>query len=124
MASDAHDRLISQAILPSSNSVLNLGGAHFTFQWCPPSQEREIKAAKKVFLLREGSESGRRTPLFDEAYELVELELDNEYSKQWNYRPDMSPLALLQLPFQIRYMIFRLLLHKDSITLCTNGKTD
>ncbi|KAF7511528.1 hypothetical protein GJ744_004116 [Endocarpon pusillum] len=50
-----------QAVLPSSNRVLDLCGAHFTFQWFPPSEERELRVAKEDFLQREISENERRT---------------------------------------------------------------
>ena len=36
------DTIIEQAILPSSNPILAIRGAHFTFRWYPSSKEREI----------------------------------------------------------------------------------
>lgn len=50
-----------QALLPSRNPVLDLCGAHFTFQWFPPSEERELRVAKEHFLQRDISENERRT---------------------------------------------------------------
>jgi hypothetical protein len=58
-----NDTVIEQAILPSSNALLAICEAHFTFRWYPPSEEREIRAAKEAFILRDISEDRRRTPV-------------------------------------------------------------
>jgi hypothetical protein len=41
--------------------------------------------------------------------------LSTDYPEQYKYRPAISPLTLLNLPSDIRYMIFRLVLCADSI---------
>ncbi|ERF69647.1 hypothetical protein EPUS_03639 [Endocarpon pusillum Z07020] len=98
-----------QAPLPSSNPVLDLCGAHFTFQWFPPSEERELRVAKEHFLQREISKNDRRTltpwDLFSHG-----KPLSIDYPGQCGYRATINPLALLYLPSDIRYMISRLVL--------------
>lgn len=95
--------LVQQAILPSSNAVLAFRDAEFTFRWYPPSQDKEIQTAKEAFIRREIDQ-------IDQDYFL-----NTEYPLQYTYRTNIKPLALLDLPSQIRYMIFRLLLLQDTI---------
>ena len=115
--------LYEQAVLPSSNPVLNLCGAHFTFQWFPPSEEREIRVAKEHFLQREISEAGRRTPPPGDWFGDGK-HLSTDYPEQYEYRATINPLALLNLPSDIRYLIFKLvLLQSGPITPRTSPST-
>lgn len=114
--SAVEDFVHEQAVLPSSNPVLDLCGAHFTFQWSPASEERELRVAKEHFLQREISESERRTAPPEDLFSDGE-HLSTDYPDQCGYRATIKPLALLNFPSDIRYMIFRLvLLHSGPIT--------
>jgi hypothetical protein len=109
-----HD-LIEQAVLRSSNAVLAFCGALFTFRWYPPFEENTIRAAKEAFLKRKISPSRQRTelPPWGEVDDLERL--STKCPAQYNYQPSISPLALLKLPSDIRYMIFRLAIGPGSI---------
>lgn len=109
------DDLVEQTILPSSDAVLDVSGARFTFLWYAPSKEREIRACKESFVRREISEDMRRTPpLLNELWHGKRP--NAEYPEQYNYDPAINLLELLNVTPDIRYMIFRLVvLHRGSI---------
>jgi hypothetical protein len=99
------DKVIGQTILPSSNPVLCIDGAVFSFRWYPRRQSAEIYTAKKAFVLNLDPE--RYLTIYLPEKEIVARDLDSEYRTHVSPTHRLQPAELLKLPFDIRYCIFQ-----------------
>ena len=118
----ADDNVVAQAILPSCKSILRMGEASFDILWRQYSKESEFQDAKRAFLERElpiHTPSTLTVGIIHDPWleALQKRPLNDKYPEQSNLVSTINIRTLLDLPPEIRYMIFKSLLLKHIVRL-------